>query len=400
MSKKNTLFLMFATSAVLMAAILFTFFLIVSNEGEIAAAENRRLESYKLADELRQTSDDLTRMARTYVVSTDPRYLAYFKRIVDIRDGAAPRPVDYDTIYWDFVIATGQKPRPDEEPAALEALMREMNFTADEFALLRQAQNRSDGLIELEERAMNAVQGRYPDEKGDFVIEDKPDFLLARELVHGDAYHDNKAEIMEPINEFFGKVNTRTTAEVAALRTQGNRLTVLAVGLMLAAVMIMMLSYLVIQHRIIGPAGEPLAEGEELAARERTNEDGAASFWNAWPLLAVALMAIIGIVAFTWWNQSVLTQRTRQELSNSLTTVMNTTSKAALDWMGDREDEARMWANLPAVRQVCRDLREAEPSQEALLDVLSQSGLIAELDPLSAASAMKAFCSPRQTARF
>ena len=146
-----------------------------------------------------------------------------------------PRPVDYNSIYWDFVIATGQRPRADAEPAALEALMREMNFTADEFALLRQAQNRSDVLIELEERAMNAVKGRFPDENGDFVIEDKPDFLLARELVHGDAYHDNKAEIMEPINEFFGKVDDRTTAEVAALRVQGNRLTVLAVGLMLSA---------------------------------------------------------------------------------------------------------------------------------------------------------------------
>ena len=41
---------------------------------------------------------------------------------------------------------------------------------------------------------------------------------MARELVHGDAYHDNKAEIMEPINEFFGKVDALApTAEVAAL---------------------------------------------------------------------------------------------------------------------------------------------------------------------------------------
>jgi hypothetical protein len=382
MSRKNTFFLMFATLAVLMAAILYVMLLIVRNESAIAAAENRRLESYKLADELRQTSDDLTRMARTYVVSGDTRYIAYFKRIVDIRDGEAPRPVDYNSIYWDFVIATGQKPRPDGQPAALEALMREMNFTADEFALLGQAQNRSDALIELEERAMNAVKGRYPDENGDFVIVDKPDFLLARELVHGDAYHNNKAEIMEPINEFFDKVDARTTAEVAALRAQGNRLTVLAVGLMLSALLIMIISYLVIQHRIIGPAEEQLTEGQEQAAQGRVDDDGAASFWNAWPLLAIALVAIIGIAAFTWWNQSILTQRTRQELSNSLTTVMNTTNKAAVDWMGDREDEARIWANLPTVRQVCQDLRAAGPNQEMRLSILSESGLSEELDPL------------------
>jgi signal transduction histidine kinase/CheY-like chemotaxis protein len=103
---------------------------------------------------------------------------------------------------------------------------------------------------------------------------------------------------------------------------------------------------------------------------------------NAWPLFTVALVAIAGIIAFTWWNYSVLTQRTNRELSSSLTTVMNTTSKAAEDWMGDREDEARIWANLPAVRQVCQDLLAVKPTQDTLLSILSESGLSAQLNPL------------------
>jgi len=103
---------------------------------------------------------------------------------------------------------------------------------------------------------------------------------------------------------------------------------------------------------------------------------------NAWPLFTLAIVAIVGIFAFTGWNQSVLSDRTRLELNNSLTTVMNTTSKAAVNWMDDREDEAQIWANLPAVRQVCQDLQSVQPTQDTLLSVLSESGLSTQLNPL------------------
>ena len=39
----------------------------------VAQANESRYASYLLADEMRQSSDDLTRLARTYVVSGDPK---------------------------------------------------------------------------------------------------------------------------------------------------------------------------------------------------------------------------------------------------------------------------------------------------------------------------------------
>ncbi|MGS7332967.1 hypothetical protein ACSJLL_25395, partial [Enterobacter kobei] len=50
----------------------------------IAAAHERRLASVKLADELRQSSDDLTRLARTYVVTGDARWEAQYQEVLDI----------------------------------------------------------------------------------------------------------------------------------------------------------------------------------------------------------------------------------------------------------------------------------------------------------------------------
>ena len=56
-----------------------------------AEAENRRTESFLLADQMRQSSNDLTNLVRLYVATGDPRYRDYYDEILAIRAGTAPR---------------------------------------------------------------------------------------------------------------------------------------------------------------------------------------------------------------------------------------------------------------------------------------------------------------------
>ena len=84
-------------------------------QGLHVVTENRTA-TMALAAELRQSSDDLTRMARTYVDTGDPRFKAYYYRILAIRDGKVPRPETYGRVYWDFVTADHRYPAvPDGE---------------------------------------------------------------------------------------------------------------------------------------------------------------------------------------------------------------------------------------------------------------------------------------------
>ena len=69
MSVRSMFFLMFLMFTGLLGSLVYVSYLLAENQTKLAASEIRRLESYKLADELRQSSDDLTRMARTYVVT-------------------------------------------------------------------------------------------------------------------------------------------------------------------------------------------------------------------------------------------------------------------------------------------------------------------------------------------
>lgn len=165
----------------------------------VARAYQVRYSSYLLADEMRQSSDDLTRLARTYVVSGERHWKDQYQEVLDIRAGKIPRPAQYHKIYWDFR-AAGIRPARGEEPAvALIELMKQAGFTAEELAKLEQAERNSNDLVRTESLAMQAVESGEAEDRAH-----------ARALMHDHEYHEFKAKIMQPVDEFFAAVDRRT----------------------------------------------------------------------------------------------------------------------------------------------------------------------------------------------
>lgn len=189
-------------------------FVMMRNSQQMAEAEESRYNSYLLADELRQSVEDLTRMVRTYSQTADDRYVEYFREILDIRNGIAPRPEKYHGIYWDFVVSTGAAPRPSSTPVALKVLMKKAGFTDTELDLLQTAESESNALVNLEVQAMNAMVGLYKDASGNYTVRGRPDPALARRLLYSNEYHQAKERIVYPLEKFFDAVDERTAKEV------------------------------------------------------------------------------------------------------------------------------------------------------------------------------------------
>ena len=181
-----------------------------------------RYASYLLAQELRQSSDDLTRLARTYVVTGNPEWEKEYFEILDIRNGKRPRPNQYEKIYWDFRAADMDPKRGVGEAVPLQELMKNAGFTEAEFGKLAEAQHNSDDLVNTETVAMNMVKGLYADGKGGFTLKGEPDLVKARELMHGKNYHLYKAKIMKPVDEFLTLLDDRTKNAVADAIVQKN----------------------------------------------------------------------------------------------------------------------------------------------------------------------------------
>ena len=103
---------------------------------------------------------------------------------------------------------------------------------------------------------MAAVKGLYPDADGRYTVRGEPDLALARELLHGPAYHRAKAEIMRPIEEFTGMVEARTAREVGGLRSRASALVGAALGLMALAVGLLVLGLVLLRRRVFRPVVE------------------------------------------------------------------------------------------------------------------------------------------------
>ncbi len=208
-----------------MVAFVGAFYAHVQIEGKLQRAHTMRLNSLLLAEELRQSSNDLTRLVRTYVITGDVAFKTQFQSVLGIRDGTVPRPLDYGPSYWDFAAAgPGQTDTAGRAQPLLD-LMRQAGFTDNEFAQLAESKAKSDELTRIEFEAMALVEADTPP--------DPSKRLRAIQLLHDEGFHRAKVNIMRPISEFDRMVNDRTLAAVqeAETHTTQMRLLLTALGL-------------------------------------------------------------------------------------------------------------------------------------------------------------------------
>ena len=375
----------FASLLVLMVLALFLYMEEIKYEDRIAQASVKRYQSYMLADELRQTSDDLTRMARTYTVTGDPRFKEYFDRILAIRNGAAPRPMDYQKIYWDFVVASGSSPRMDVPPKSLRELMREAEFTETEFALLEETENESNELVNLENRAMNAMEGIFEDAAGGY-NKAEPDRELARNLLHGDDYHQAKEKIMTPLAKFFDTVDHRTAGEVELYSDKQQRvdlifILVLGLSTVLALVSLGLGGWSLLQRktadsgksrlaqqlasrgytasesddkgsaramlvrRLAGKAGGDAHTGDSKADETSSLQFFLKTFWHNWPIIVAATIVTFLILGVSWWFLSENRIQSYAKLRDELKFSLDSTHSAVQDWLHQTSREADEFAD-------------------------------------------------------
>jgi PAS domain S-box-containing protein len=229
-------------------------------ETGVWAAQESRFRSFLLAHELRQSSDDLTRMARTYVVTGGRQYAEHYQEILDIRDGRKPRPVGYENVYWDLVL-NGERPTPMGPAASLLKTMEDAGFSAEEFDKLAKAKVNSDALVSIERAAMAYVD----------LADDGPSSaaaakrLAAIRTLHDATYHRAKANIMKPIAEFNALVGARTAGVIRSAERHAQLMlaTVTAFGvLLLATLWLLRRSF----RRVVGGSVSALHEAVEHAA--------------------------------------------------------------------------------------------------------------------------------------
>ncbi len=212
-SARSNLFILIIEIFMIVLVVSFVYKIISLNstlEKELQAKQ----EMILISDELRQSSDDLTHFARTYVVTNDKKYQKQYFQILGIRDGKAPRPKMYETIYWDLNKEIREKRHPDGEKSSLKERISKLPFTQEEKELLHRSEENSNDLVHLEVEAFKLM---------DFIKSGIQNQEQAIAMLHSKEYYQAKHKIMDPIDKFMIQLNQRIAIEAVEINATMKR---------------------------------------------------------------------------------------------------------------------------------------------------------------------------------
>jgi len=253
-----------ATLAVF-ALFVLAFGLYVAAEHRVDQANDQRHHTFRLAVELRDSSDDLTRLARTYVVTGDETYRRSYQAVLDVRDGRRPKPAGFLARHWDAApAATGADANAAPPAAPLLDRLRQAGVAESDLLGLSQAKLASDDLSRVETQAMDLVGASRP-------VSDAQR-TRAIGLLHDADYHRAKAAIMKPIDAFFVRTEARNVQAVASAQARATalRLAVVAFGLLLVALLWHLRQAM---RRVLGTSVPELHRHIEQLGRGDVSED-------------------------------------------------------------------------------------------------------------------------------
>lgn len=192
----------FIISAIMIAFLIISFiivFVFTNIKDRLITDFSRKSVSTLIADEVRQTSQDLTKYCQLYVMSNgNVQYWNEYWNIVNWRAGTIPRPTTFQ-----------KELSPGRQISQMD-LLKETGCTQKEMDLVALSSELSNTLVAVEEQAMESIkQNKYIDGPrsilpGETITE------FAQRIVFDDAYQAEVAKIMEPIDTFFTTISERT----------------------------------------------------------------------------------------------------------------------------------------------------------------------------------------------
>ena len=189
----------------------------------------KRFASVLFIEEVRQTSEDLSRAAIAYAATGNSRFKEKYRNILDIRDGiTAPRNFDNEELYshWAPIVNTLEDGLKTHRP--LMEMTKQLGFSPEESAKLELASNLTRDMMRIERAAMEEVERSGGS---------KESALQALYMLTDQAYLASKARIINLIDETQAMVNKRTrlAVEKTLRQTEGFFLLLLSAVVAFAA---------------------------------------------------------------------------------------------------------------------------------------------------------------------
>lgn len=236
----------FALLFCLMAVLAVAMFTVTRQVADLRVESHQHSEQlhrfYRLSQELKQSSDHLTKFARAYASTGNERWLRLFNQVLAVRNGKLAAPSNNDYEFWDVVVLsdTNELDQSGNQryPSLIERI-RQSGIDSVEFLELQNALSLSDQLVALEREAFMAVKGWKKEFAGEYRYTGEPDLNFARSLLYSEKYFLEKAKIMAAIGSAHGNIVRRIQSQANAADEKAQyyeRISLVLVSLLLSAI--------------------------------------------------------------------------------------------------------------------------------------------------------------------
>ncbi len=265
----TSIFIVMILFCLLLASLVFK---LQANQQKLQQSHINRYQSYLLADELRQSSDDLTRFVRSYAVSGEPRFKQYYMDVLAIRNGEKARPLQYHRIYWDLLIGDGIKPRANGSAKSLLSLMMDAGFSEPELQMLETSKRKSDTLVLTELNAIKTLKEHQFEINNPLYSTTISKNKTVLDDLFNSRYHQQKAQIMRPVDDFFDLLDSRTKSQVTRFTQIDNDIFEQLIALTLFIFIFSILLCLALLKYVLRPLGGEPAMMNQIALNIATGK--------------------------------------------------------------------------------------------------------------------------------
>ena len=207
MKKPKIAFCLSGVAAISFAVILLGFIFYIVTWFNKRLIYDQRFASVLFIEEVRQTSEDLSRSAIAYAATGHSRFKEKYRNILDIRDGiTSPQNFGNEEFYWHWAPFVNTLKDNLKTHRPLIEMTKQLGFSPEESAKLELASNRTGDMMRIELAAMEAVERSGGS---------KESSLQALYVLTDEAYLAAKAQILNLIDETQSMVNKRTRLAVA-----------------------------------------------------------------------------------------------------------------------------------------------------------------------------------------
>lgn len=154
--------------------------LLIQNQEDLIYTQKARFYSYKLSQELKVSSKQLTRFSRTYAMTGDSIWKSKYYEVLAIRNG--------------------QLPRKNGRFISLKDSIAKLDISERESDLILKSETKSNALTQIEIEAFKAMEGLFLDSLGQFSIRRNPDPEFAQKILFDENYHRTINAIMAPLD--------------------------------------------------------------------------------------------------------------------------------------------------------------------------------------------------------